>query len=181
VSLVRDPDIMGYGSAVGSMKTPATDGIATITGVGLGDYRVELSGAGYLKSVRLGSSDVLSDGLHLDRHPEDELEIVVGTDFGFLEGRVINDSRQPVSDAFVVLVPRARLRQRSNPYSFSTTDAVGVFRMNIVPGDYEIFAWTDIEPGAWQDPDIMRSYENQGKPISVGDGTKQNIEVSVIQ
>lgn len=29
---------------------------------------------------------------------------------------------------------------------------------NVARGDYKLFAWEDIEPGAYNDPDVLRRY-----------------------
>jgi len=50
-----------------------------------------------------------------------------------------------------------------------------------VPGDYKVFAWKDIEPGAWQDPEVLQRYENQGQPVSVTSDSKLNIDVRLVR
>ena len=53
--------------------------------------------------------------------------------------------------------------------------------LRMVPGDYKAFAWMDIEPGAWQDPEVLQRYENQGQPVSVTSGSKLNIDVRLVR
>jgi hypothetical protein len=61
------------------------------------------------------------------------------------------------------------------------TDASGQVRMRgIAPGDYRIFAWEDIEKGAWQDPTFVRNHESSGKAIHINEGEKASTEISVI-
>jgi protocatechuate 3,4-dioxygenase beta subunit len=157
------------------------DGVE-IEGVGPGDYRISRSGSGYIQSARLGPVDVLKDGLHLDHQPEDSLEVVIAATRASVEGRV-TDGAQAVSNAVVVLVPSLNLRQRSDRYYVAATDGNGQFQIQarIVPGDYKVFAWNDIEPGAWQDPEVLERYENQGQPVSVTSDSKLNIDVRLVR
>ena len=123
----------------------------------------------------------MKDGLHLDHQPEDFLEVVIGETRASVEGRV-TDGTQAVSNAVVVLVPSPNLRQRSDLYYVAATDGNGQFQIQprIVPGDYKVFAWKDIEPGAWQDPEVLERYENQGQPVSVTSNSKLNVDVGLI-
>jgi len=177
--LTRDPPI---GLGVPQEMKSIAGGVGEIEGIGPGDYRISRSGPGYIQSARLGSADVLKDGLHLDHQPEDFLEIVIAETTATVEGRV-TDGTQAVSNAVVVLVPSLNLRQRSDLYYVAATDGNGQFQIQarIVPGDYKIFAWKDIEPGAWQDPEVLQRYENQGQPVSVTSDSRLNIDVRLVR
>ncbi|PYS05541.1 MAG: hypothetical protein DMG17_33915 [Acidobacteria bacterium] len=142
VQLIRDTPI-GFGLPQ-EMKSIA-GGVGEIEGIGPGDYRIRRSGPGYIQSARLGSADVLKDGLHLDHQPEDFLEVVIAETTASVEGRV-TDGTQAVSNAVVVLVPSLNLRQRSDLYYVAATDGNGQFQIQprIVPGDYKVFAWKDM-------------------------------------
>jgi protocatechuate 3,4-dioxygenase beta subunit len=179
VQLTPDPPI-GFGVSHG-MKSIA-GGVGEIEGIGPGDYRISRSGAGYIQSARLGSADVLKEGLHLDHQPEDFLEVVIGGTTASVEGRV-TDGTQAVSNAVIVLVPSPNLRQRSDRYYVAATDGNGRFQIQpqIVPGEYKAFAWKDIEPGAWQDPEVLQRYENQGQPVSVTSDSKLNIDLRLVR
>lgn len=50
----------------------------------------------------------------------------------------------------------------------------------IAPGAYKVFAWEALEPNAYFDPQILRQYEDQGKPIRVVEGGKVTAEVKMI-
>ena len=179
VELIRDRPV-GFRILQGMKSIAGGDG--EIEGAGPGDYRISRSGPGYIQSARLGSADVLKDGLHLDHQPEDFLEIVIAETTASVEGRV-TDGAQSVSNAVVVLVPPLNLRQRSDLYYVAATDGNGQFRIpaRIVPGDYKVFAWKDIEPGAWQDPEVLQHYENQGQPLSVTSDSNLNIDVRLVR
>ena len=178
VQFIRDTPL---GIGVPQEMKSIAGGVGEIEGIGPGDYRIARPGPGYIQSARLGSADVLKDGLHLDHQPEDFLEIVIAETTASVQGRV-TDGTQAVSNAVVVLVPSLNLRPRSDLYYVAATDGNGQFQIQpVVPGDYKVFAWKDIEPGAWQDPEVLQRYENQGQPVSVTSDSKLNIDVRLVR
>ena len=63
----------------------------------------------------------------------------------------------------------------------ATTDASGRARIQgLAPGDYKLFAWDDVDNGAWQDAQFIRAYEDLGKPVVVTEGSKEDMTLSVI-
>ena len=183
--LVRDPQVIGMaGGGPNYAPPPDADGSFTLDGIVPGDFRVTLRGVppdGYVKSIRLGNADVLSDGLHMSGPPQGLLEIVIGSNAGKIEGAVADTRQRPLANRTVVLVPDIRSRQRSDLYKVVSTDNAGRFRMQgITPGEYKLFAWEDVESGAWQDPAFIGPFENAGKPIHIDEGTSESVQLQVI-
>jgi protocatechuate 3,4-dioxygenase beta subunit len=183
--LIRDVELFGFPSPGPSFAPPpAADGSFRLEGVSPGDFRLSIRGLppdAYIKSIRMANTDVLNDGLHLYSQPENPLEIVVGANAGRIEGSVVNARRETVANRVVVLVPDVRLRQRRELYKVVSTDTAGQFRLQgITPGSYTLFAWENVEPGAWQDSDFIRTQEARGTPIQVVEGGNENIQLNVI-
>jgi hypothetical protein len=159
------------------------DGQFVVNDVVEGDYQVRVSQlpeGTYLKSVRFGATDVLSDQLHLDPRSNDRLTLVLGTNAGVLEGNVVSRNGQPLANVPVALVPAAH-RERADLYKNATTDDSGHFRLQgIAPGDYAVFAWEDIEDGQWRDPDFIRQNEASGKAIHINEGSREVIDLIAI-
>jgi hypothetical protein len=181
--------------------TPQADGSFTFpASIGAGDYRVYVGPIlvppspvqtppappaalknVYIKSIRFGDADVLNDGLHLESQPREPLTIVVGTNPGTIEGRVVNDRQQALPATTVVLVHSGGLRSHVNEM-FMSSDAAGRFEFqNVPPGNYEMFAWDSVETGAWQDPEFMRSFENRGTAVRITEGGKTSVDVKMIE
>jgi hypothetical protein len=183
---VRDPNLLGMTSSTLRFFSPPPepDGSFLIDGVSPGDFRVTIRGIppdAYVKAIRIGGSDVLDSGLHLTKAPENPMEVVIGLNAGQVTGSIVNDRREPVANRTVVLVPNVRLRHRTDLYKKVSTDNAGRFRFQgITPGDYQLFAWNEVEPGAWQDPEFIRVYENRGTAIQISEGSDETVQLTVI-
>jgi len=182
---VREPNLLGLSfGGPGFNPPPQPDGSFKIDGVQVGDYRLTLRGVppdAYVRSMRMGGDDVLDGGLHLSGPPQNPLEIVIATDAGRLNGTVFNARQEPLANRTVVLVPDARLRHRSDLYKTVNTDQSGRFEMQgITPGTYQLFAWEEVETGAWRDPEFIRAYENRGKSVQVNPGSGESVQLTVI-
>ncbi len=157
------------------------DGTFTLPRVVPGDYRVRVSPAsgGYIKSVRLGGSEVIESGLRIDERTERSLEIILATDTGSLDGRVLNEKGQDVQAARVVLVPEAR--QRRDLYLAVATSPTGRFQMSgIAPGRYSIFAWGSTPAGAWFDPDFLEHYKGVPAAVEISPQSAEYVEIKLI-
>ena len=92
----------------------------------------------------------------------------------------MDSNGNPMSGAQVALIPR-RERNRSDLYRTATTDQNGRFTIRtIVPGEYKAFAWDDLEPYAYTDPDFLRKDEERGTPVTVSESSKLTIETRII-
>jgi hypothetical protein len=161
----------------------SADGSFTLK-VPSGTYRVNPVPAQqgtYLKSIRLGNTDILNNGLQIERQPEGAMEIVLGTDVSTIEGRVLDQKQEPIREVTVALVPDISVRKRTDLYRTAPTDTSGKFQLkDVAPGDYKLFAWDGVESGAWLDPIFIRSYEERGRPIRVTERSSQTVELSVL-
>jgi 5-hydroxyisourate hydrolase-like protein (transthyretin family) len=133
----------------------------------------------YVKSIRLGSTDVLNGTLHIEGKPSALLEIVIGKNAGGIDGQVTANTQGSAADVSVVLMPE--VRRRSELYRATTTDVAGRFHFDRVPpGDYKIFAWEEVQDGTWYDPEFLRTVENRGTPIRILEGRTENARIEVI-
>ena len=136
----------------------------------------------FIKSVRLGESDVLESGLDLTAGPPaGGLEIVLSAAGARVEGAVLDESERPASGATAVLVPEPRLRVHGGLFHEATADKDGRFAFRgIAPGEYKLFAWNDLEGEAYRDPDFMRGYEERGEKIVVRENEVKQARVKAI-
>jgi hypothetical protein len=135
----------------------------------------------YVKSIQIGSTDLLANSLQLGPQPPDEpIVVVVGLNAGSVSGTAVTENQMPVADATVVLVPDGDASKRPDLYRTATSDAVGRFKLTrIVPGRYKLFGWDNVDPGAWLDPKFMMANENSGKPITVDESSAQEVQIPI--
>ena len=197
VNLVREPDVVGIpnGTTRGMVQA---DGTFSLQNVGPGEYRVyvpplispfqwgapsipqPLQGM-YVKSARLGNEDVLRNRVRVAGGTSPgQIEILVGAG-GRFNGNAMNDRREPVPNATVVLVPDGASRQRRDLFRSASTDISGRFSMQGIPAaTYKAFAFEEVSVDAWQNPDFMRPLESRGTSIEIRDGNPSSADLQVI-
>jgi 5-hydroxyisourate hydrolase-like protein (transthyretin family) len=133
----------------------------------------------YVRDARLENKDPLEGLTILDR-VDGALDLTMSSKSGQLDGSVIDADGKPVSNVQVVIVPD-RFRNRQDLYKTATTNQDGQFNFRgVAPGDYRVFAWEDIEPFAYFDPDVLKAFEPQAKPVRVQESSKATVEVKLI-
>jgi len=160
------------------------DGSFTLSNIAAAHYQLHMNGLTedyYIKSASLGDKDVLESGLDGARLGTGALTIVVSSLGGQVEGVVLNADEQPAAGAAVVLVPEAARRSQSRLYKEVTTDQYGRFDIKgIAPGDYKLFAWEDVETGAYEDPDFLKTFEALGESFTIRAGSHESRELKLI-
>ena len=48
------------------------------------------------------------------------------------------------------------------------------------PGEYKIYAWEIVEPGAYQDPDFIKPYESAGEAVSIKESARETVQLKLI-
>lgn len=152
---------------------PATDGRIHLAGVTPGVWNLDLEGLPEgmsIKSATYGGLDLLSGSVNIAGNSAAVMRVVLGANSAQISG-VVNDNGQP-RRAMVVLVPTApELKQATLLYRWMSTQDGGAFSFKGVrPGAYKLFAFEEIEPFAWLDPEFMKSVEANGEAVSVGEG-----------
>ena len=170
----------------GNMRWPSTqvhnDGSFTLGNVVAGQFQLHVQGASenyYVKSARLGEKDILDSGIDASRGFSGAFDILLSSSGGQVEGVVLNAGEQPATGAVVVLVPERRSQWRL--YKENTTDQYGRFHIKgIGPGEYKLFAWEDVETGAYEDPEFLKGFEALGERVSIREGSHESKELKLI-
>ncbi len=143
--------------------------------------RAETPDGSYVKSMRFGDQDVLESGLNVAAGAQGSLDVVLSPGGAQVAGAVTNEKGEPVPGATVALVPEAARRRQSHLFRSAITDQYGSFTLQgLAPGDYRVFAWEEIEPGAWQDPDFLRAVEESGQSLSLREGARETRQLKTL-
>jgi hypothetical protein len=118
----------------------------------------------------LSDHDVLDSGLTIAGGTA-KLELVVSPSGGQVEGVVTDAKEQPAQAATVVLVPELARQSHLSLFKTASTDQNGHYSIQgIAPGDYTVYAFEDIPPGAFQDRDFLQSFEKSAQSLTVREG-----------
>ena len=170
VSLVLDEGQNFMGGISAQVKD---DGTFRIEAAPEEHYRLSVYGTGpdtYVRSALAGREDVLEKGLTGGSSPSLEIVIAQG---GQVSGTVKKADGNADAGVSVVLVPEHRLAGLSDEDRTAVTDQNGNYKVTgIRPGRYRVYAFEQMEPGAYQDEEWLKRYEADGKSVEIS-GTGQ--------
>lgn len=137
----------------------------------------------YTKSIRVGETDITYSGFELRDGPPPRIDVLVSPKAATVSGVVqTGDTNKPAAGATVVLVPTDKERAPiAELYRHATTDQFGRFAFrSVVPGEYKVYAWEDVESTAWMDPEFMKPLQGMGESVTVDEGDQASVQVNLI-
>ena len=159
------------------------DNKAVLKRVNQDKYRLIVTGlpeGTYLRAARYGDADVLENGLDLRQGGAGSLDLTVAGPAAQLIGVVHNDKGEPAPGAIVTLIPLDP-KHRTDLSRTRTADQYGNVRIRgIVPGEYKVFAWEDIENGAAEDEDFRRPFDSRGTKVNLSTGNSDSVTLTMI-
>ena len=166
----------------------AEDGKFVFKAVQPGVYALnvtDLPGDLYLKAAVQGGADVLEKLIPVGWGPQNmrgPLEIQIGTDGSRITGAVFDRANMPSAGALITLVPEGDARLRPDRYRTALSGLDGSFTLRgIVPGDYRLFGWDDLESNAHLNADFMGAYIELGTPVRVEPNQNASISLKLIE
>jgi hypothetical protein len=182
VNLVPKTILIPFG--VGRTDSTKSDGSFLIKSAFEGDYEINVENLPenyFVKSARLDGVDVLTAGVTVDtKQAPGSLEIVVSSNGAGIDG-VISKDQQPFQGATVALVPDPPHRGERRLFKSISTDQNGHFVLQgLSPGDYKVFAWEKVEPGAYTSSEFLQPYENLGESVHITEGSRSSVQVDLI-
>ena len=157
------------------------NGAFTIHNVTPGVWDIEagpIPPGGYLKSIRLGTKDVLTEDMVLSGKTTVPLSIVVSTQAASVEGQVISSTGEPVMKAAVLLAPEEKFRNVTSFYRVAHSDEKGFYKMiGVTPGKYRLYALGELDPSYIQDSGLLKPLDRFAVPIELKESvtSKQNL------
>ncbi|MGC9971592.1 MAG: carboxypeptidase-like regulatory domain-containing protein [Bryobacteraceae bacterium] len=173
-------------SAGSASAVARSDGTFALQNVAADWYTLSIAGLVedcYVKSARFGGVDALEHGLDLSRgDPPGPIEVVLSPAGGDVEGVVLKENQQPAAGATVALAPDAPRRDQVHLFRSATADRYGRYVLRgVPPGEYRLFAWEDVEAGAWLDPDFLGEYEKRGETVSVDERGRYTVQLKAVE
>jgi 5-hydroxyisourate hydrolase-like protein (transthyretin family) len=180
------PILKGVSHWVGGVPAApiaVADGVFRLDRVLPGEYQATVTAPGhYVKELRFDNVDVLNSPFEISegRSGAPTFDVVLSSNVAQIDGMISDATGQPLPGVQAVLVPD-RNRDRADLFKAAATDQSGRFSMkDIAPGDYKLFSWENLENFGYFEPDFIRKYELQGKPVRVEEGAKLNVDTKVI-
>jgi len=159
------------GSIGGAFTTSKPDGTFLIESIGADKFRLAVYNpppGTWLKGIRAGNHDILEHGIDTTAGPPGPIEIILSTGVGQITGAVQNSRQDPAPGAIITLIPETVTEYLEEKSRTVTADQAGQFTIaNLPPGDYRLYAWEDLEPGAYTDPELRKSVDGLSKKVTV--------------
>lgn len=161
----------------------AADGSFTIPGAPDGRLRLSVDPLGpdlYVDDMRQGGVSIFDSGFEIRGRNPDPIQVLIKSGAGSLEGTVQDASGKLLTNAVVALVPVTR-RENDARYYSSRSDSTGSFSIRgIAPGDYKLFSWDVMPPGAHYNAAFLEKYEERGIPMTIAASAKVTSKVTAI-
>jgi protocatechuate 3,4-dioxygenase beta subunit len=135
----------------------------------------------YIKSALLDGKEMVDTPFAITGSAERRLDLVISDDGATVEGVVVTD-KDTANGATVALIPSEpalRNSQRLVRSIESRQDGRFAFR-SVPPGRYRIYAWEEVERGAWFDPDFMDRFVNAGESVMLQSKGSETVSVKLL-
>jgi hypothetical protein len=173
-----------YRSAVANrVVSPAQNGTFRLPAVPQGRYRMLVNGLPkgvYVADVRQGALSVFDAGFDVGAEPPAPVQVVLASNGGTLQGIAQNSDGKAFPGATVVLIPTQHRRKNWLLYRSAVADSSGRYTLQgIAPGEYTLFAWDHISPGAYYSAHFLTAYEGSGRAVRVNSSSSATAPVTV--
>jgi protocatechuate 3,4-dioxygenase beta subunit len=134
---------------------------------------------GYVKSMKLGEQDVLTEDMTITAGTSAPLRVVLSTRGGVVSGMVKTpeDGTRPV----VLLTPVGKFSRVESFQTMRPADEAGKYEITgITPGSYKVFAFERLDRNAARDPDFATRIDSLGKPVEVHEGEQVRLDLDLL-
>lgn len=165
------------------VSTTGANGAIRLLGVTPGIWNIDIDSLPegmWIKSITFGATDVTTGELNVPAGQPGLLRVVLAGNGAQIAGVVAEDNK--IRRATVVLAPAApELQQASQMYRVASTQENGTFTFTGVrPGSYRLFAFEEVEPLAWLDPEFLKLVDSRGESVSVNEGDRTTRQLTLI-
>jgi len=134
----------------------------------------------YLKSIQYGGRDA-SGGRFNVAAPGTPLTLTLASDTAQLSVTVQSEDGSPAAAATVMLVPEGRYALRDDLIRYANAGQNGRATIpDLAPGEYEIFAWEDVDRNLAQAPEFRSLLESRAGTVALEPAGRQSVQVQLI-
>jgi hypothetical protein len=135
-----------------------------------------------LSRVIMHDADVGDTGIEVPANAAIENIVVEMTNHvGEASGRATDADGNVVRDCFVIAFAQDPVHWTVQTRFVGTArpDLDDLYKLRLLPGDYYVVAMTDVEQGAWTDPDFLSQARERAVKFSIADGETKTIDLRV--
>ena len=170
-----------------AVQKDGTFAFASVTS-GIWDIGVQpVPKGGYIKSMKLGEQDVLTEDMNITASTNAPLNIVVSTRGGVLSGTVKMPEQSNLDigagepRAVVLLTPVGRFSHVESFRMIRSSEQDGKYELRgITPGSYKLFAFEALDRTAVHDPDFLSRIDSLGRAVEVHEGENIKFDLDVL-
>jgi protocatechuate 3,4-dioxygenase beta subunit len=149
-----------------------------------GHFTIRLSGPTgewHLHAVRLHDLDVTDNGFDVSSSGVSDVIVELTTKQSGATGKVLDENGQPLRDVWVVMFAQdpQRWGMPTRYVGATRPNLNDVYTAQVPAGDYFIAALADIEPGEWNDPDVLAGLRDRAMRVTIADGERKTIDLKV--
>jgi len=140
------------------------------------------SDAWRLSRVVLHDVDVGDTGIEVPVNATvDNIFVEMTNHVGEASGRATDADGNVVRDCFVIVFAQDPVHWtvQTRFVSIARPGLDDLYKVRLLPGDYHAVAMTDVETGAWTDPDFLSQARERAVKFSIADGEKKTIDLRV--
>ena len=158
------------------------EGTAFFSNLSAQKYRLRIAGlppGWYLKSARLGSTDVLAAGFSF-LGSTSPLEVILDSSASQVNGVVLGPDGKGMSRVRVTLIPSG-VPMRFDLIRRVLTEENGAFIVeSVAHGDYDAYAWADLDYPIPFDPSFLAAFKRKAARVSFDGTSFRSVELKAI-
>jgi hypothetical protein len=135
-----------------------------------------------LSRVMMHDADVGDTGIEVPPNATiDNIFVEMTNHVGEASGRATDADGSVVRDCFVIVFAQDPVHWtvQTRYVSIARPGLDDLYKVRLLPGDYYAVAMTDVETGAWTDPDFLSQARDRATKFSIVDGEKKSIDLRV--
>jgi hypothetical protein len=136
-----------------------------------------------LSRVLMNGVDVFDTGIDVPANGRlDNVIVELTNHVGEASGRVTDADGNVVRDCYVIVFAQdpAHWTVQTRHLSVARPAADDLYRARLLPGDYYAVAMSDVENGAWTDPEFLALARDRATKFSIADGENKTLDLRLI-